>query len=75
MRYTVDDAIGAAVQRAARDPDGSFAVCTAPDGSVWMLDSRAVRPEGARTHCIVQRWNDDTVQIRKQGGESEWVKI
>lgn len=75
MKYTVDDAVRAAVERAARDPEGSFAVCTAPDGGVWMLDARAVRPEGSRTYAVVQRWDDTTVQIRRQHGESEWVKL
>jgi hypothetical protein len=49
---------------------------------VWLTDREAFvrvsgepEPEGAEMHCIAQRWDAETVQLRFDGARSEWVRI
>lgn len=51
---------------------------------VWLTDGEAFvrvaadepEPEGARLHCVAQRWDAETVQLLRFDGErSEWVRI
>jgi hypothetical protein len=32
-------------------------------------------PAGARVHCVTQRWDAKTVQIRRDNAWSEWVEV
>jgi hypothetical protein len=78
VKYTIDDAIKTATERAARDREGSFAVYR--DGEdILVRDARALAPPRARLECIAQFWGETEgrimVQLRYARGESAWREI
>lgn len=69
-------------ERYAAELAGRFPVSASKCAVVWLTDREAFvrmsgepEPEGARLHCVAQRWDAETVQIRSDGARSEWVRI
>jgi len=82
--YTVDDAIRAAVQRAARDTAGAFVVYVDRAGIIYMCDSKASPPPDSRIEAVAQFFSCThptdpnapiTIQIHRSRGESEFVHV
>lgn len=68
-------------ERYAAELAGRFPVSALKCAAVWLTDREAFvriwgepKPEGARLHCIAQRWDAETVQLRYDGARSEWVR-
>ena len=67
-------------ERYAAELAGRFPVSARKCAAVWVTDREVFvrvwgesEPEGARLHCIAQRWDAETVQLRFDGGQSQWV--
>lgn len=70
-------AVAYAVARAARHPVNAAACFTvyAKDDSMFVRPSLVAAPDGATMVCIVQRWDEHTVQLRFAGAHSEWRAV
>jgi hypothetical protein len=69
-----NDSLRTATRRAAESPGACFTVYF--DGAaIYVRTSEAAAPPHAMRVCIVQRWDDKTVQLRFTGARSEWVKL
>lgn len=69
-----NDAARRAAERAFAEPGECYSVYF--DGSaVYVRNSAAAPPQGAKLVCIAQRWDDRTVQLRFTGARSEWVQL
>ena len=67
-------------ERYAAELAGRFPVSASKCAAVWLTDREAFvrvwgepKPDNARLHCIAQRWDAETVQLRFDGGQSQWV--
>ena len=67
------DAIRQAVRLVADDPARSIGVWQY-EGRTFVDDCRN-KTAPVDFMAVVERWDDNTVQVRTAGGNSEWVKV
>lgn len=74
--YTVDDAIKAGIDRMKRDRDLRLVVFTdLEDDGIVVQTTEARRPLNIRVEAELDRWDAETIQVRRTGGQSDFVKV
>ncbi len=73
----IGKAISYAMECCKKEPISTYSVIISkhPEFVVSVRNANEETPQDSFVYCMVQYWDDNTIQMRYQGGFSEFIKI